>query len=86
MVAEPERDPSQFPSDLPDEVDTERPSAARVYDFYLGGLHNFAVDREMARRAVADWPDLPRIMQANRAFLRRAVRYLADQGIDQFLD
>lgn len=76
----------QRPSWAPDEVDIDRPSAARVYDYYLGGLHNFAVDRAMAARAVADWPDLPRIMQANRAFLRRAVRHLVDQGIDQFLD
>jgi hypothetical protein len=57
-----------------------------VYDYYLGGSHNFAVDREMARLAVGLWPDLPQIMQANRAFLRRAVRYLASQGITQFLD
>ncbi|GLZ46047.1 hypothetical protein Acsp06_22320 [Actinomycetospora sp. NBRC 106375] len=74
------------PSWVPDGVDVERPSAARVYDHYLGGLHNFAADRAMAAAAVADWPELPRIMQANRAFLRRAVRHLADQGIDQFLD
>jgi SAM-dependent methyltransferase len=70
----------------PQEVDIDRPSAARVYDYYLGGSHNFAVDREMARQAIADWPDLPRIMQANRAFMRRAVRYCAAAGIDQFLD
>ncbi|MDF2975296.1 MAG: hypothetical protein K0S40_24 [Actinomycetospora sp.] len=76
----------QRPNWAPDEVDVDRPSAARVYDYYLGGLHNFAADREMAARAVADWPELPRIMQANRAFLRRAVRHLAAQGIDQFLD
>lgn len=76
----------QRPSWAPDEVDIDRPSAARVYDHYLGGLHNFAVDRAMAARAVADWPELPRIMQANRAFLRRAVRHLAARGIDQFLD
>jgi SAM-dependent methyltransferase len=76
----------QRPNWAPDEVDVDRPSAARVYDYYLGGLHNFAADREMAARAVADWPELPRIMQANRAFLRRAVRHLVAQGIDQFLD
>lgn len=68
------------------DVDLDRPSAARVYDYYLGGSHNFAVDREMARRAIEMWPELPLIMQANRAFLRRAVRYLVDQGITQFLD
>lgn len=74
------------PSWAPSEVDVEHPSAARVYDYYLGGLHNFPVDRAMAERALADWPELPRIMQANRAFLRRAVRHAVDAGIDQFLD
>ncbi|MEJ2869786.1 SAM-dependent methyltransferase [Actinomycetospora sp. OC33-EN08] len=74
------------PAWAPREVDIDRPSAARVYDYYLGGSHNFAVDREMARQAIADWPDLPRIMQGNRAFMRRAVRYCSAQGIDQFLD
>ena len=75
---------------LPDwvsgDVDISRPSAARVYDYYLGGSHNFPADREMARQAIALWPELPRIMQANRAFMRRAVRYLIGQGVSQFLD
>lgn len=74
------------PSWAPAEIDVRRPSAARVYDHYLGGSHNFEVDRQMAREAVGMWPDLPNIMQANRAFLRRAVRYLASEGITQFLD
>jgi hypothetical protein len=74
------------PSWAPEEIDLERPSAARVYDFYLGGAHNFAPDREMAQQAMRMWPELPRIMQANRAFLRRGVRYLVDQGIRQFID
>jgi SAM-dependent methyltransferase len=69
-----------------DDVDIERPSIARVYDYYLGGSHNFAVDRQMARQTIELWPDLPLIMQANRAFLRRSVRYLVGQGITQFLD
>jgi len=68
------------------DVDISRPSAARVYDYYLGGSHNFSADRDMARQAIALWPELPRIMQANRAFMRRAVRYLVGQGISQFLD
>jgi hypothetical protein len=68
------------------DLDAERPSAARVYDFYLGGSHNFQADREMARRAIEMWPELPQIMQANRAFLRRAVTFLLDRGIRQFLD
>jgi S-adenosyl methyltransferase len=74
------------PSWVPAEVDLSRPSAARVYDYYLGGSHNLEVDRRMAREAISLWPDLPEIMQSNRAFLRRSVGYLADQGITQFLD
>jgi hypothetical protein len=57
-----------------------------MYDYYLGGSHNFELDRKLAEQAIALWPDLPLIMRANRAFLRRAVNYLVSQGIDQFLD
>jgi hypothetical protein len=70
----------------PPEIDRDKPNAARVYDFYLGGAHNFAADREMARRAIEDWPEIPAIMRANRAFLRRAVRFMVRSGIRQFLD
>lgn len=68
------------------EIDMSRPSAARVYDVHLGGSHNFRADREAARRVVEFMPELPDILRANRAFLRRAVLYLVDQGITQFLD
>jgi SAM-dependent methyltransferase len=74
------------PKWVPAGTDTDKPNAARVYDYYLGGSHNFAVDREMARKAVALWPDLPMIMRANRAFLRRAVHFAAEQGVTRFLD
>lgn len=74
------------PSTVPSDIDLRRPSAARVYDYYLGGAHNFAADREMADKAIAMWPDLPLIMQANRAFLRRAVRFCVAAGVRQFLD
>jgi hypothetical protein len=74
------------PTWAPGEIDLERPSAARVYDYYLGGSHNFAVDRAMAQEALRIMPDMPQIMQANRAFLRRSVRYLVERGIDQFID
>lgn len=74
------------PTWAPGEVDLDRPSAARVYDYYLGGYHNMAVDREFAERAMQSMPELPVIMRANRAFLRRSVRYLAQAGIRQFLD
>lgn len=70
----------------PREIDVERPSVARMYDCLLGGCHNFAVDRAAVCRAVAALPWLPSVAQANRDFLRRAVLYLAAQGVDQFLD
>ncbi|HJT03341.1 MAG TPA: SAM-dependent methyltransferase [Pseudonocardiaceae bacterium] len=81
-----EGDRMKLPSWASDDVDIEHASPARVYDYYLGGSHNFAVDRQMARQAIELWPDLPLVMQANRAFLRRSVRYLVKQGITQFLD
>ena len=74
------------PAWAPAELDLDRPNAARMYDYYLGGSHNFAVDRELAGKVLEAWPDMPRAAQANRAFLRRAVRFLADQGVRQFLD
>jgi SAM-dependent methyltransferase len=74
------------PDWAPEGIDIERPSAARIYDYWLGGSHNFAVDREVARQMIAMAPETPLIMQANRAFLHRAVRFLVDQGVRQFLD
>jgi SAM-dependent methyltransferase len=67
-------------------VDFERANAARVYDYILGGSHNFAVDREQASRTMAAYPDIARSAQANRAFLGAAVRWCLREGIDQFLD
>jgi len=64
----------------------DSPSPARMYDYFLGGSFNFLVDREAAGRVQELYPDTPYIMRANRAFLRRAVRFLGAQGIDQFLD
>ncbi len=71
---------------VPKGIDPDRPSPARVYDCYLGGTHNFAADRAVAAQAVAVMPQLPEIMRANRAFLRRAVRVIASEGVDQYLD
>src|SRR4051812_21961762 len=76
----------QRPEWVPAGTDVETPNAARVYDYYLGGSHNFAADRDMAREALALWPDLPEIMRANRAFLRRSVQYVATQGVSRFID
>lgn len=77
---------SHRPAWAPDEIDLERPAPARMYDYYLGGSHNFAADRELARKALDAWPELPQVTRANRAFLRRAVSFLAGEGITQFLD
>jgi SAM-dependent methyltransferase len=74
------------PAWAPRSIDISMPSVARMYHYYLGGSHNFEVDREAARRAMEFVPGLPKIMQANRAFMRRAVRYAARAGITQFLD
>ena len=74
------------PTWVPAGTDHGTPNAARVYDYYLGGSHNFEVDRQLARKAMEMWPELPLIMRANRAFLRRAVQYLAEQGVARFLD
>jgi hypothetical protein len=68
-------------------VDTSKPSIARVYDYFLGGKDNFAADREVAEMAKRMDPEGADGALVNRAFLRRAVRYLAaEAGIGQFLD
>ena len=69
------------------EIDTSRPHAARTYDYYLGGKNHFAADREAADRGLAAFPSMRTAARENRAFLGRAVRYLAaEAGIRQFLD
>lgn len=67
-------------------VDIDRPSASRVYDYLLGGSHNFAVDRAVAQQALRHMPEVAAVARENRAFLRRAVRFLVAQGVRQFLD
>jgi SAM-dependent methyltransferase len=70
-----------------DTPDAAKPAtAARIYDYLLGGTHNFPADRAAAEMLIQGTPGLPAIARANRAFLRRAVRLLADAGIRQFLD
>jgi SAM-dependent methyltransferase len=72
---------------IPARQQAEGPSIARIYDYLLGGSHNFPADQEAAGEFLARWPDARETMRANRAFLGRAVRYLAAQaGIRQFLD
>lgn len=67
-------------------IETERASAARLLDCALGGAHNFAVDRELFRQLTETMPDIAQLAQAGHAFVRRAVRFCVDAGIDQFLD
>ncbi|WP_169985542.1 SAM-dependent methyltransferase [Microbispora sp. H10836] len=68
-------------------IDTSKPSIARVYDFFLGGKDNFAIDRQVGEATLKIAPDAPAAGRANRAFLRRVVHYLAaEAGIRQFLD
>jgi hypothetical protein len=67
-------------------VDLSRPSAARVYDYLLGGGHNFDVDRVLAAQVLRQVPHAKHAAETNRAFLRRVVEYLIDHGIRQFLD
>jgi len=74
------------PAWLLDEFDLDRPNAARVYDYFLGGSQNLAADRELARQILTAIPDAALVVQANRAFLRRAVLYCIEVGIRQFLD
>jgi SAM-dependent methyltransferase len=66
---------------------TDRPTPARMYDYYLGGKDNFAVDREAAEQVLTAAPEVRVLARENRAFLGRAVRYLAaEAGIRQFVD
>ncbi|MBV9846093.1 MAG: SAM-dependent methyltransferase [Kutzneria sp.] len=82
-------DPDDWPIGMdwaPVDVDMRRASAARMYDYYLGGCCHFAVDRAKAKEVLAVLPQARVFARENRAFLRRAVRYCLSQGVRQFLD
>jgi hypothetical protein len=71
----------------PGGADEPKPAtAARIYDFMLGGVHNFPADRDAARQVIAQFPFLPALARSNRAFLGRAVAHVAQSGVRQFLD
>ena len=74
------------PGQVPPGVDTQRANVARVYDYLLGGSHNFLADQDLGRAMAAVEPNVRAIARANRDFLGRAVRFLAAAGIGQFLD
>ncbi|OXM64590.1 MULTISPECIES: SAM-dependent methyltransferase [Amycolatopsis] len=73
----------QFPMEG---VDLDHPNVARVYDYYLGGKANYAVDRVFAEKALERFPFVRPAAKSNRLFLHRAVRYLVKQGVRQFID
>jgi hypothetical protein len=68
------------------DFDAATPNAARMYDYFLGGHHHFAADREQARKVLDAEPRMPEIATANRGFLARAVRFMREAGIRQFID
>jgi O-methyltransferase involved in polyketide biosynthesis len=76
--------------DLPGHIDPTVPSVARMYDYYLGGKDNFPADREAAEQVIQlgrqTGADIREVAMANRGFLIRAVRHLAEAGMRQFLD
>jgi hypothetical protein len=75
------------PGWIPPGIDTSKANIARVYDYWLGGSHNFRADQDAARSLIAVEPNVRAMTRANRDFLGRAVRYLAGEaGIRQFLD
>ncbi|MFK3984454.1 SAM-dependent methyltransferase [Micromonospora sp. NPDC050397] len=71
---------------LPTVDGLELPNAARMYDYFLGGAHNFAVDRAAADEVIDAAPEVRDAAKANRSFLRRSVSHALDNGIRQFLD
>jgi hypothetical protein len=69
------------------ELDLSRPNVARTYDYYLGGDHNWAIDRAHGDSVIENlWPDVSGAARQNRDFLRRAVTAASQAGLDQFLD
>jgi SAM-dependent methyltransferase len=75
-----------MPEPKPVSFDPTTPNVARMYDYYLGGKDNFATDREAAEKALELAPELRVGAREVRKFLTRAMRFLADSGIRQFID
>ena len=73
-------------AEMAEQPDVTRPNAARMYDYMLGGSANFAADREAADAMMAAGGSTTAPARLNRAFLRRAVRFMVEQGVGQFLD
>jgi trans-aconitate methyltransferase len=74
------------PSDGFPKIDTSVAHPARIYDYWLGGKDHFAADRAAGDRVIEIRPEIIAGVRANRRFLGRAVRYLVERGVRQFLD
>jgi S-adenosyl methyltransferase len=74
------------PDWVPPGVDIKRANVARIYDYLLGGSHNFLADQDVGRALAAVEPNVRAFARANREFLGSAVRFLSEAGIRQFLD
>ena len=70
----------------PDRIDTGKPHSARMYDWFLDGKDHYPVDAEAARTVLGLFPDVKDTAWANREFMHRAARFVARQGVGQFLD
>jgi S-adenosyl methyltransferase len=69
------------------DIDTETPAISRVYDYLLGGKHNYEVDRAASQAMIDAVSETPLLARANRSFVRRAVQFLVGEaGIKQILD
>jgi hypothetical protein len=75
-----------MPEWVPSEINIDRPNPARIYDYLIGGYHNFEIDRQAAEMMIAAFPEVRLSAQVSRLCLRRMVAYLLSQGIDQYLD
>ena len=67
-------------------LDVTKPNIARVWDYWLGGKDNFAIDRELAEKMLEIHPVSAQMARENREFLGRAVSYVAASGVRQFID
>ncbi|RLC67838.1 MAG: hypothetical protein DRI48_01220 [Chloroflexi bacterium] len=71
---------------IPEGISLDKPNVARMYDYLLGGFHNFAIDRAAVDKMMEIHPDMQLGTFASRAFLRRVVNFIVAEGVEQFLD
>ena len=71
---------------VPPNIDATKPSSARIYDYFLGGKDNYAIDRAAAEEMLKSAPDARKTARSNRTFLVKAVQLMTQAGIEQFID